>query len=105
MASEGITPSTASIKRKPLGVRVTPEQHAILTAAARRQHRSVSSFVLQSALASAEQLLPAPKPRKNFEEIRAILEAARAEVRKAVPDGKAFMEEFFAERRQAAANE
>lgn len=89
-------------QRKPLGVRVTPEQHQILTEAARREHRSVSGFVLQAALTAAEK---AAKPRQSYEEIHAILQAARAEVAVAIPEGESFLDNFLAERRRDAARE
>ncbi len=90
----------SSPKRKPLGVRVTPEQHAVLTEAARREHRSVSSFVLQSALRAAQQT-PNPK-RKSIDEVRAIVEAAQEEVAARVPPGRSFLHELMNERRGEA---
>jgi hypothetical protein len=89
--------------RKPLGVRATPEQHRLLTEAAAREHRSVSSFVLTAAL-NAAQSQPA-KPRKSREEIQAILRAAREAVQEANPTNRDILEEFLAERRAEAARE
>jgi hypothetical protein len=89
--------------RKPLGVRATAEQHRILTEAAAREHRSVSSFVLSAAMKAAEAA-PVAKPKRSVEEIRAILEAARAAVREANPAKRDLLAELFAERREAAAH-
>jgi hypothetical protein len=95
--------AASTIVRKPLGVRATPEQHRVLTEAAGRQHRSVSSFVLTAALNAAEGQ-PA-KPRKSREEIKAILRAAREEVQAANTENRDILEEFLAERRAEAASE
>lgn len=95
--------SSSTAARKPLGVRATPEQHRLLTEAAGRQNRSVSSFVLTAALNAAESQ-PA-KPRRSREEIRAILRAAREAVQEANPTNRDILEEFLAERRAEAASE
>lgn len=95
--------ATSATVRKPLGVRATPEQHRILTEAAVRQNRSLSSFVLTAALDAASQ--QSEKPRRSREEIKAILEAAREEVRKANPTNRDILEEFLAERRAEAERE
>jgi len=89
-------------KRKPLGVRVTAEQHRILTEAAQREHRSVSSFVLQAAMHAA-QAQESQNPRKSQQELKAIFEAARAKVH--YPAGRDLLEEFLVERRQEATRE
>jgi uncharacterized protein (DUF1778 family) len=86
--------------RKPLGVRVTPEQHRILTEAARREHRSVSSFVLQAALNAASGTTE--KKRRSPEEVRAIIEAAQQEVKAAVPADRSLLRELMEERRREA---
>jgi hypothetical protein len=95
-------PNPKPTKRKPLGVRVTPEQHRLLTEAAKREHRSVSSFVVQAAVQAAQGTVSAP-PRKSPEEIKAILNAARAKVH--IQPGRDILEEFLAERRAEAARE
>lgn len=100
MKSSVLTPASTTPKRKPLGVRVTREQHALLTEAARLQHRSVSSFVLQAALAAAAQ--PAAPKRKSIEEVRAMLKAAQEEIAAQVPAGKSFLQELIQERRNEA---
>ena len=87
---------------KPLGVRATPEQRRILQAAAKREHRSVSSFVLQAALQAAQ---PDSKPRRTPEEIEAILEETRRRIAAANPNNRDLLAEFLAERRAAAALE
>ncbi len=94
---------SATIIRKPLGVRVTLEQHRILTEAAERSHRSVSSFVLNAALEAARGEQTAP--RKSREEIQAIFQAAREAVKEANPTNRDLLEELLAERRAEAARE
>ena len=94
--------SVATPARKPLGVRATREQHRILTEAAAREHRSVSSFVLSAALNAAEAASNA-KPKRSREEIKAILEAAREAMREANPTNRDLLAEFLAERPEAGA--
>lgn len=89
--------------RKPLGVRATPEQHRILSDAAARQNRSVSSFVLTAALQAAEN--QATRPKRSREEIMAIFNAAREAVREVVPANRDILEEFLAERRAESERE
>jgi uncharacterized protein (DUF1778 family) len=95
--------ATSTTIRKPLGVRATPEQHRLLTEAAARQHRPVSSFVLSAALEAAEGVME--KPKRSREEIKAIFEAAREAVREANPTNRDILAEFLAERRAEAARE
>lgn len=95
--------SSPAAVRKPLGVRATPEQHRILTEAAARQNRSVSSFVLTAALDAARN--QPTQPRHSREEIKAILRAAREEVQAANPANRDILEEFLAERRAESARE
>jgi hypothetical protein len=95
--------SASTPARKPLGVRVTPEQHRLLTEAAAREHRSVSSFVLRAALYAAKA--GTPKPRKSPEEIKAILTAFRTEVQAANVDNRDILADFLAERRAEAARD
>jgi len=92
-----------SVPRKPLGVRATPGQHKVLTQAAARANRSVSSFVLSAALEAASA--QASKPRRSLEEVRAIVEAAREEVRKHNPSKHDLSKELIAERRAEAGRE
>ena len=94
--------SPSATLRKPLGIRATPEEHERITQAARREHRSVNSFVLRAALQAAEAPSPA-KPRRSREEIMAILKAAREEVQAHNPDNRDLLAELVAERREAAA--
>ena len=95
--------AVSSVSRKPLGVRATPAQHRVLTQAAARANRSVSSFVLSAALEAAST--KAPKPIRSLEEVRAIVEAARKEIRKHNPAKRDLSEELIAERRAEAARE
>lgn len=73
-------PATRSEK---LDLRLTPEAKRMLTSAARATSRSVSEFVLESALARAEETLP---DRRQFgldaERWRAFLDALDAPPRR-----------------------
>ena len=89
--------------RKPLGIRATPEERERIAKAAEREHRSVNSFVLRAALQAAER--GPERPRRTPEEIKAILDGLRAEVRAVVPEGRDILAEFLAERRAEAASE
>lgn len=95
---------TTVSSKKPLGVRVSPEQHRIITEAAKNEHRSVSSFVLNAALKAAET---AEKPRRRYtqEEVDAVIERAQAAMRRANPTGRSIVDEVTAERREAAKHE
>jgi hypothetical protein len=95
--------AASSSIRKPLGVRVTPEQHCVLKEAAAKQNRPVSSFVLTAALQAAQDL--SPRPKKSRAEIDAIVRAAREAVQAANPAERDILEEFLAERRVEAARE
>jgi len=94
--------SSSATLRKPLGIRATPEEHAVITLAAQREHRSVNSFVLRAALQAAEAQ-PQPRPKRSREEIMAILKAARDEVQAHNPTNRDLLAELVAERREAAA--
>ena len=90
--------------RKPLGVRATPEQHRILTEAAKREHRSVSSFVLQAALRAVAEQREAGRPR-TLEERDAGLQEIQTEMRKFRVPGRSLVDELIAERRAESARE
>ncbi len=75
----------------------------MLTEAAARQNRSVSSFVLTAALEAARETTA--RPKRSREEIKAILQAAREAVQEVVPANRDILEEFLAERRAEAARE
>jgi hypothetical protein len=90
--------------RKPLGIRATPKEHALIKKAAAREGRSVNSFVLHAALEAAQGEAP-PKPRRTHEEIMKIVRAAQLEIRKANPQGRDLLEELIQERRREASNE
>jgi uncharacterized protein (DUF1778 family) len=49
---------TIEIRREKLDLRLTPSAKRVLQSAARASHRSVSEFVLESALARASETLP-----------------------------------------------
>ena len=89
--------------RKPLGVRVTPDQHRLLTEAAGREHRSVSSFVLRAALQAAEGVLP--KPKRSRDEVEVLVRAACEEIQAVNPTNRDLLAELLAERRREAAHE
>ena len=92
--------STSTPVREPLGVRATPEQHRILTEAAAREHRSVSSFVLNAAIKAATAgPRELPPPKHTEEEATAILKEAQAMFRKSGAYERDLLEELFAERR------
>ena len=55
---------THSARTTKLDLRLSPQAKQTLSAAARASHRSVSQFVLDSALARAEETLP---DRQRFE--------------------------------------
>lgn len=89
-------------QKKPLGVRVTPEQHKVITEAARREHRSVSNFVLSAALKAAET---GPRPKHSQAEIDEVIGRAQEAMRRANPERRSIVDELIAERRAAAASE
>lgn len=89
--------------RKPLGVRVTPEQHRILNEAAAREHRSVSSFVLSAALRAAKG--GSDSHERTPEEAVAALRRAQDLMRPYHQPGRSLVDELIAERRAEAARE
>jgi uncharacterized protein (DUF1778 family) len=95
--------AASTIVRKPLGVRATPEEHERITQAARRERRSVNSFVLTAALRAAEN--QTTRPKRSREEIMAIFNAAREAVREVVPANRDILDEFLAERRAESERE
>jgi hypothetical protein len=97
--------ATATTERKkPLGVRVTVEQHRVIAEAAAREHRSISSFVLQAAMQAAESTKDSGETRKRRtpEEIHAMLRHAQELMRKANPARRPLVDELIAERREEA---
>lgn len=72
----------AATRSEKLDLRLTPEAKQILNAAARASRRSVSDFVLESALSRAQEALP---DRRHFgldaERWQAFLSALDAPVR------------------------
>ena len=95
--------AASSTLRKPLGVRATPEQHRLLTEAAAREHRSVSSFVLDAAIKAAiKHPKELPPPKYTEEEAKAIILEAQAMFRKSSAYGRDLVEELFEERRRDA---
>jgi hypothetical protein len=87
--------------RKPLGVRVTAKEHKLIAAAAKREHRSINSFVVQAALLAASG---EPKtPGRSREEVDAIIRSAQQAFRAANPDGRNLVDELLRERREEVA--
>ena len=44
---------TATEPKRPLGVRVTADQHRVIAEAAKLEHRSINSFVVEAAMKKA----------------------------------------------------
>jgi hypothetical protein len=92
--------------KKPLGVRVTPSQHRAIAEAAKLEHRSINSFVLQAAMQAAESARArASRPKRTLAEIEAIVRQAQEEIRLANPSGRSLVDELIEERRQEAMRE
>jgi hypothetical protein len=90
--------------RKPLGVRATPEEHERISEAARRERRSVNSFVLRAALQAAEAAEGAPR-RRTPEEVQAAIHRAQELMRPYREPGRSLVDELLAERRAEASRE
>ena len=92
--------------KKPLGVRVTADQHRLIAEAAKLEHRSINSFVLQAAMKAAESVREsAPRPKRTLAEIEAIMHEAQEMMRQANPTGRPLVDELIAERREEAMRE
>jgi len=94
--------SSSATARKPLGVRATPEQHRLITEAAKRSHRSVSSFVLAAALEVAQG---GSARTRSPEEVQAAIDRAQALMRRHRQPGQSLVDQVIAERRAEAARE
>jgi hypothetical protein len=90
--------------RKPLGVRVTPEQHRLITEAAAKENRSVSNFVLQAALRAADKNLSLP-PRYDAAETESRIREARELFRQSDLHKRDLVTELIEERRIEAGRE
>ena len=95
--------SSPTTIRKPLGVRATPEEHERIVQAARRERRSVNSFVLSAALEAAEAQ-GAPR-RRTPEEVQAAIQRAQELMHPYRESGRSLVDELLAERRAEAARE
>jgi len=93
--------SGSAIVRKPLGVRATPEEHERISEAARREHRSVNSFVLRAALEAAETAERLPG-RRTPEDVQAAIHQAQELMRPYRQPGRSLVDELIAERRAEA---
>jgi hypothetical protein len=94
---------TSAPIRKPLGVRATPEEHQRIAEAARREHRSVNSFVLSAALQAAEA--SGAQRRRTPEEVQAAIQRAQELMLPYRQPGRSLVDELLAERRAEAARE
>ena len=90
--------------RKPLGVRATVQQQRLLQDAAKREGRSVSSFVLLAALEAAKNSAPASVDRTELSVDEAIRRAQDL-MRPYRREGHSLVDEFLAERRTEAERE
>ena len=98
--------SVAAEPKKPLGVRATSSQHRAIAEAAKLEHRSINSFVLQAAMQAAEATRSAmPRPRRSLDEIRETVRQAQEMIRNANPTGRSLVDELIEERRQEAMRE
>lgn len=93
----------AATIRKPLGVRATPKEQALIRKAAARENRSINSFVLNAALDAARA--SSARPRRTHEEVMAIVQAAQQAIREANPDNRDILQELIDERRAEAERE
>ncbi len=104
--------STLSAKpessRKVLAIRATEEERQILMLAAKREHRSLSSFVLRTALDAAQPAtatLTRDRSRRTPESIEAALKNAQDIMAKYRKPGHSLVDEFLAAKRAEAARE
>ena len=96
--------STATL-RKPLGIRATQEEHERIMLAARREHRSVNSFVLRAALQAATLQDEPSMLRNSPDEIDSALRYAQQLMRPFRQAGQSMVDELIAERRAEAARD
>jgi hypothetical protein len=93
---------SVATSRKPLGIRATPEEQKLLAEAARREHRSLNSFVLRAALEAAKADTPSFRLRTP-DDVDAALRHAQALMRPFHRPGHSLADELIAERRAEAA--
>ena len=93
-------------RKKPLGIRATPEQHRLIAEAAEREHRSINNFVLRAAMQAADASTSAQsrKPRTQAE-VDAIVAEVQTAMRKYRQPGRSLVDELIAERRAEAARD
>jgi vacuolar-type H+-ATPase subunit H len=103
--------STATAKpepRKVLAIRATEEERRVLLLAAKREHRSLSSFMLRSALDAAQPTLASlsrHRGPRTPESIDAAITHAQEIMSKYRKSGHSYVDEFIAEKRAEAARE
>jgi uncharacterized protein (DUF1778 family) len=89
--------------KKPLGVRATADQHRLIAEAARLEHRSINSFVLQAAMKAAESVRQgSPRRKRSLDEIRETMRNVHEAMQQANPTGRSLVDELIAERHEAA---
>jgi uncharacterized protein (DUF1778 family) len=94
--------------RRVVAIRATEEERRILMEAAKREHRSLSSFVLRTALDAAQAVVPSTardRSTRTPETIEAALTRAQEIMSKYRKPGHSFVDEFLAEKRAEAARE
>jgi len=93
-------------RKKPLGIRATPEQHRLIAEAAQREHRSINNFVLRAAIqaADASNSTQPRKPRTQAE-VDAVIAEVQTAMRKYRQPGRSIVDELIAERRAEAVRE
>lgn len=97
--------ATATQLRKPLGVRVTAQEHRILVAAAKREKRSLSNFVLCAALEAARRETDVSSRERTPAAIEAAIREAQQLMRPYRPKGRRASDELIAERHAEAMRE
>jgi len=97
--------SSSTTLRKPLGIRATPKEHKLITQAAKREHRSVNSFVLSAALNAAQSKSASSMRMRTPEEVDAALRHAQELMRPFRQAGHSMVDELIAERRAEAERE
>jgi hypothetical protein len=96
---------SVATSRKPLGIRATPEEQELISEAARREHRSINSFVLRAALEAAKAGTPTAFRPRTPDDVDAALRHAQALMRPFHQPGPSLADELIAERRAEAARD
>jgi len=94
--------ATSATIRKPLGIRATAKERAIIRRAAEREGRSLNSYVMHVVLEAAEKK---PHRKKSQKEVLAAVRRAQKIMEPYVIPGRSMADELIAERRAEAARE